>query len=222
MKSSFTIPAAIIIGGLIVAIALYMSLPKQAPTASGTGNPSLVRPIDARDHIFGNPAAQAIIIEYTDFDCQFCKQFHDTLHQVIANEGANGKVAWVLRQFPLTEIHKNALSHAKAAECAAQAGGNDVFWKFADSLFANQPADTARYGEFAAAAGLRGDAFATCYANPPSDITDRIMADRQNAFDMGGSGTPFSVIVVNGKAPIVMDGAYSYDAVRELLDEALN
>lgn len=221
-KTSYIIPLSILFGGLIVAIAVYASF-RQPQTGSGNGNPALVRPVDASDHIFGNPAARAVIIEYSDFDCQYCKFFHETLHQIIANEGARGEVAWVFRHFPLTEIHKNALSHAKAAECAAQAGGNEAFWKFADALYANQPADPSRYGTLAAQVDLKTEAFATCYSSEPASkpLVDRIMADRQNALQIGAAGTPFSILLVAGKPPVVMDGAYSYDAVRQLLDEAL-
>ena len=47
------------------------------------------------------------------------------------------------------------------------------------------------------------------------------MADRQNAFDIGAQGTPYSLILVAGKPPVVMAGGYSYDAVKELLKQAL-
>jgi protein-disulfide isomerase len=221
MKSSFTIPIAIIFGGIIVAGAVFFSLRQPTTTIKGTGNPALVRPVASNDHILGNPAAPVMIVEYSDFDCDFCKGFHETLNQIIANEGANGDFAWVFREFPLIEIHPNAFSHARAAECAARVAGNDAFWKFTDVLFANQPIDTADYGTFASSAGISGNAFATCFANASSTLDARITADRQNALDMGASGTPFSLILVRGKTPVVMNGAYSYDAVKLLIDQAL-
>ncbi|MFA6278645.1 MAG: thioredoxin domain-containing protein [Candidatus Paceibacterota bacterium] len=220
MKSSLTIPVAIIFGGIVVAGAVYLSL-RHTTVPSATGNPALVRPVSSSDHILGNPAARVMIVEYSDFDCTFCKGFHETLNQIIANEGASGDVAWVFREFPLTEIHPNAMPNARAAECAAQAAGNDAFWKFTDALFANQPIDPAKYGTIAAAAGIRSDDFATCYAAASSTLDARITADRQNALDMGASGTPFSLILVRGKAPVVMAGGYSYDAVKLLIDQAL-
>jgi protein-disulfide isomerase len=219
MKSSYTIPVAIVFGGIIVAVAVYVSMPKSP--ATGTGNPALVRPVGANDHILGNPAAKVMIVEYSDFDCTFCKSFNETLHQIIANEGANGEVAWVYREFPLVEIHPNALSHARAAECVAQVSGNDTFWRFETALFENQPVDPTSYGTLAQAAGVSGDAFATCFANASTTINARIMADRQNALDMGTQGTPYSLILVTGKPPVVMAGAYSYDAAKELVDQAL-
>lgn len=218
MKTSYTIPLAIIFGGVIIAGALYASVPKKQP---GSGNPELVRLVDASDHILGNPAAKVIIVEYSDFDCTFCKTFNETLHQIIANEGTDGDVAWVYRQFPLIEIHPNALAHARASECVAQVADNETFWKFETALFDNQPADPTSYGALAQAAGVTGDAFATCYANAAATLDARIMADRQNALDMGAKGTPYSLILVAGKPPVVMAGGYSYDAVKLLVDQAL-
>jgi protein-disulfide isomerase len=219
MKSSLTIPISIVVGGIIIALAVYISLPKDAVIPIQA---SLIRPVEARDHILGNPAAQAMVIEYSDFDCEYCKHFHSTLHQIIANEGIDGDIAWVFRHFPLYERHPNALLHARAAECAGKVGGNTAFWSFADALFESQPADPTRYGEFARAAGLLSTTdFANCYANASTTVLEKISADRQNALDMGADGTPFSVILIPGKEPIVMDGAYSYDAVREIVEQAL-
>lgn len=219
MRPSYTVPLAIICGGIIVAVALYASM--RDSTTTGMGNPSLVRPVQASDHILGNPTAKVMIVEYSDFDCEYCKLFNETLQQIIANQGTKGEVAWVFRQFPLIEIYPNALSHARAAECAAQVAGNDAFWKFENVLFANQPADPSTYGTLAKEAGISGDAFATCYANASATLDARIMADRQNALDMGAQGAPYSIILVAGKPPVEMAGGYSYDAVKELVDEAL-
>ena len=221
MKSSYTIPVAIVLGGVIVAIAIYVSMPKNQSAYSGSGDPALVRPVGVNDHILGNPAAKVMVVEYADFDCEYCKGFSDTLHQIVANEGATGDVAWVYREFPLTEIHPNAMKHAEAAECAAQVAGNDSFWKFADLLFAKQPVDPSQYGTFAGTLGIPGDAFAACFSDASSTVDARILADRQNALDMGAQGTPFSIILVAGKPPVVIGGAYPYGAVKQLVDTAL-
>ncbi len=221
--TNYTVPIAIIVGGLIVALAIYFAIAARPSigAVAGNGNPSLIRPVDSTDHILGNPTAPIIIVEYSDFDCTFCKTFDTTLHEIIANAGATGKVAWVFRHFPLTEIHPDALKKAMAAECAAQAGGNDAFWKFASALFAHQPADTTKLGEYAKTAGVPSDAFTACYTNAVTTVEARVKADRENALAIGARGTPYSVILVAGKAPVVMDGAYSYDAVKLLIDQAL-
>lgn len=221
MSSKLTIPLAIVFGGVIVAISVYVSMPKNPSAGSGEGNPALVRPVGASDHILGNPAAKVMIVEYADFDCEYCKVFDATLHQIIADEGANGSVAWVYREFPLTEIHPNAMANAEAAECAAQTAGNDAFWAFKTELFSHQPIDPSQYGTFAQTVGLTGNAFASCFANASTTVDARILADRQNALDVGAQGTPYSLIVVAGQPPVVMSGGYSYDAVKALVDQAL-
>jgi protein-disulfide isomerase len=220
VKSSLKIPSAIVLGGVIIALAVYFSIPHRPGTIAGSGDPALVRPVGSGDHILGNPSAKVMIVEYSDFDCGFCSGFHETLRQIIANEGTKGEVAWVFREFPLVEIHPNALSLARAAECVAEVAGNDAFWKFADALFANQPVAPTRYSELAKVAGVLDiDTFTACYINAAADA--RINADRQNALDTGASGTPYSLILVAGAAPVVMDGAYPYDAVKQLIDAAL-
>lgn len=221
MKPSLTIPFAIVVGGVILAIAVYASIPKVPKSGSTTGNPALVRPVDSNDHILGNPTAKVMIVEYSDFDCEYCKEFDDTLHQVIASEGADGQVAWVYREFPLIEIHPNAMKHAQAAECAAQVAGNDAFWKFKTALFENQPIDPSQYGVYAKSVGISSDAFGTCFADAEKTVLERINADRQNALDVGAQGTPYSLILVAGKAPIVMNGGYSYLAVKTIVEQAL-
>lgn len=218
MKSTWKIPLAIIAAGVILAAAIYFSLPH---AASKNGDLSLVRLVGPTDHILGNPAAKVFVVEYSDFDCEFCSGFSATMHQIIANEGANGKVAWVFREFPLTEIHPNAMRHAEAAECAAEVGGNDAFWKFADTLFANQPVDPSQYGTYAASLAIPGDAFATCFANASSTVDARITADRENALSIGADGTPYTLILTNGQAPVLIAGAAPYEAVKAAIDDAL-
>ena len=221
MSNTLTVPIAIVVGGIIVAGAVYISTPKKAPAGPDTIDASLVRPVGASDHILGNPTAKVIIVEYSDFNCEYCKVFNDTLHQIIADKGAEGDVAWVFREFPLTEIHPNSMTHAEAAECAGQVGGNDAFWAFSDQLFAHQPADPSEYGTFAKTVGILSNDFATCYQNASTTVAERIMSDRQNALAMGAQGTPISIILVAGKSPIVMSGGYSYDAASELIAQAL-
>ena len=222
MKPSLTIPIAIVVAGILMAVAVYIAVPKKkSPSTEGGMHATLVRPVTAADHILGNPAAKVMIVEYSDFDCSYCKTFNDTLHQIIVNDGTRGQVAWVFREFPLTEIHPNALKQAEAAECAASVAGNIAFWNFEDTLFSNQPVDPTRYGTYAQSIGIDTDAFATCVANAGETVDARIKTDRQNALNMGAEGTPYSVILVSGQPPIVMNGGYSYAAAKQLVDQAV-
>ena len=69
--------------------------------------------------------------------------------------------------------------------------------------------------------GISGNAFANCFASASSTIGARINADRQNALAVGAVGTPYSLILVKGHMPVVINGNYSYDAVKQLVDQAL-
>lgn len=223
MTQSRVIPIAIVLAGCILAFAVYLTVSSEtAASRKVNGDPSLVRPVSSADHILGNPAAPITIVEYSDYDCTYCKTFDETLRQVIALDGATGNVSWVFRHFPLTELHPNALRHAEAAECAAAVGGNDGFWAFDKQLFENQPVDPSQYGTLAARAGITTSDFAQCLATASSSMDARISADAKNARAAGATGTPYSLILVAGEPPVVMDGAYSYDAVKALLETALS
>ena len=89
-----------------------------------------VPPVDADDHIMGNIDAPVVIVEYSDYECPYCKAFQATLDQVVAE--SNGNVAWVYRHWP---IHQNSIAKLMAAECISQIKGNDAFWKYSDLLF---------------------------------------------------------------------------------------
>ena len=172
-----------------------------------------VRPLRPTDHILGSPTAKVLIVEYSDFECSFCKDFHSTMHQVITTHGADASVAWVYRNFPIVELHANARKAAEAAECVALTAGNDAYWKFVDILFAHQPTDPAKYAEYAHASGANPEAVGTCEQNAAQTVDPVIDADTANAKLVGAVGTPYSLILAPGKAPIVIDGAFALDTL---------
>lgn len=89
-----------------------------------------VASINSNDHIWGNPNAEIIIIEYSDYECPYCKKFQATLTKIV--EDSNGSVAWVYRHWP---IHQNSFEKLAAAECVAKIKGNEAFWKYSELLF---------------------------------------------------------------------------------------
>lgn len=219
MNSSQTIPLAIVLGGVIIALAVYATVRPQNQNATlETGNPALVRPVDPEDHVLGNPNAPIKIVEYSDFDCGHCKTYDATLRTLMNELGATGDVAWVFRHYPIRELHPNAFKHAEAAACAARTGGSDAFWKFSASLFENQPAMPDRYGEFAQAAGIPSNAFATCMQNAATTVDARINADIENGTAAGARGTPYTVIIAEGKKPVALSGAYPYTELKATIE----
>jgi|SRR6185436_4627347 len=96
-------------------------------------------PITPSDHSIGSLDADVVIVEYSDTECPFCKTIHPVLHEIVKQYG--GKVAWVYRHFPLDSIHPKTRKEAEATECAAELGGNEVFWAYLDKIFENTPAN---------------------------------------------------------------------------------
>lgn len=93
-----------------------------------------LKPISDADHIRWNKDAKIVLVEYSDFECPFCKRFHDTVKQVMENY--DWKVAWVYRQFPLSFHWEIAQKEAEASECVAEIAWNDKFWEYADLVYA--------------------------------------------------------------------------------------
>jgi protein-disulfide isomerase len=183
-----------------------------------------MRPVSTgRDHIRGNPGAPVTLIEYSDFECPFCKNFHLTVKKVV--EESNGQVKWVYRHFPLDELHPvKARKEAAASECAAELGGNDAFWKFADRFFeltlSNNKTDVDTVlPQIAREIGLDKARFASCLASARHDR--RVEEDHQNAVASGGRGTPWSVIVSKSGKTYPLSGAQPYATVKQLIELAL-
>src|SRR5690606_23061476 len=90
-------------------------------------------PVTDDDYVRGPANARVTIVEYSDFDCPFCNQFHATMNQVMA-EYPND-VRWIYRHYPLTQLHPNAENVARISECVQDVGGTEKFWEFADEYF---------------------------------------------------------------------------------------
>lgn len=86
------------------------------------------------DHYKGSATPAIAIVEYSDFECPYCSRIHTTLDQLVEE---NDNIAWAYRHLPLG-FHAQAVPAAVASECVAASEGNEGFWSFADTLFANQ------------------------------------------------------------------------------------
>ncbi len=220
----FSVPLAIVIAGALIAGALYLSQTKTAKpvvTLPDTVSAEGMRPVDASDHILGNPDADLVIVEYSDTECPFCKQFHSTMKRVMDTYGKDGKVAWVYRHFPIDQLHSKARKEAEATECAADQGGNDKFWAFTNTLYEKTPSnnglDPKQLSVIAKEVGLDVDAFNTCLST--GKFTAKVEADYQDALKAGAKGTPYSLIITKKDgAKVPINGAQPYDSLKGTLD----
>lgn len=232
--NKLTIPVAIVIAGALIAGAVYLGTSKSGgnvavndsqpqPVAQQVGNLDQMAKITGSDHIRGNPDAPVKIVEYSDFECPFCKRFHETMKQVTTEYG--DQVAWVYRHFPLDQLHPvKARKEAVATECAAELGGNDAFWKYADRFFELTPSNNQTnidtvLPQIAKEIGLDEAKFASCLASQKYDA--HIEENIQNAVATGGNGTPWSIVVGKNGKQYPLSGAQPYASVKQLIDLAL-
>jgi protein-disulfide isomerase len=186
-----------------------------------------VKPVAAEDHIRGNADAPVKVVEFSDFECPFCKGFHATMKQVMGEYEKDGRVAWVYRHFPIDELHPKARKEAQAAECANELGGNKAFWAYSDKLFevtpSNNRLDLALLPRIAEEVGLDRAKFETCLEGDVrgGKYAARIEANVQDATASGGQGTPFTLVVTPKGQILPINGAQPYAAVKAIIDTAL-
>lgn len=209
MNEKVIIPGSILIAGCIIGAAIFFSGGKetivQVPQENQQQqqeqvNPEIRKVSQATDHIQGSVTADLYVVEYSDLECPFCKRFNDqVLDRLKADYADNDRIGFVFRHFPLdapftSVIHPTATEEAVASECVADLSGDEAFFIFKDSLFADtttgQLQDEAllnRMSELAVAAGTDKTAFENCYA---TDDQTKVAADFNDGVKNGVQGTP--------------------------------
>ena len=186
-----------------------------------------VKPIDKNDHILGDPSAPVKLVEFSDFECPFCKRVYPTLKQVMKEYGKTGKVALVYRHFPLDSLHQKARKEAQASECANELGGNNAFWAYADKIFeitpSNDRLDLSLLPKIAEDIGLDRSKFAACLAGDArgGKYADHIESDVRDAIASGGDGTPYIVVIAPNGETFPITGAQPYSAFKSVIELAL-
>lgn len=221
-RHPYLLPASILIGGIIIAVAVFMVRTGGTPPLMA-GDISKLAPISLEDHMAGNPEATLVIVEYSDIDCEYCKRFHTALSQIVSEYGPTGEVAWVYRHFPNVSLHGSSALHAEAAECVAEQGGSDDFFRFIDALNQEAPGgsqfDSRGYENVVEGLDLSVSSFTECMAS--DRMVDKVTRDFENAFAIGADGAPYSVILIEGKEPVPISGALPYDALKEVIETSL-
>ncbi len=157
----------------------------------------------------GNPGAPITIVEFSDFQCPFCKKTRATLQQIM--DTYKGKVYYAFRNFPLS-FHKQARKAAIAAECA---GDQKKYWEYSAILWEKQGAqDPDQLKEYAKDLGLNEKKFVECLASDKYE--DKIDKDIQDGSKAGVSGTP--AYFING---IFVSGAQPFEKFQEIIEDEL-
>ncbi|HXZ80491.1 MAG TPA: DsbA family protein [Terriglobales bacterium] len=147
----------------------------------------------------GPADASVTIVEFGDLQCPACKRAQPIIQKLLA-ETPNSRL--VFQQFPLTQIHKWALTAAKYSECVARQS-NDSFWKYVDTVYDRQD-EIARLNEnevegrlkqLVSETGLNPDTIATCTSDPK--VAERIYASQALGNELEVTATP--TIFINGR-----------------------
>jgi len=237
-KEKLSIPVSIIIAGVVIALAIILTMGSKNGVAKNQAQPEASKTqeetnlslnqaskVTEQDHIKGSLGAPIKIITYSDFECPFCKNFHNTMNQIMEEYGSGGKVAWVYRQFPLDSLHPvKALLEAVTSECISQVGGNNAFWAFADAFFAVTPSNNRTeldtvLPKIVNNLGLSQEKIDECVKSGKYD--QHIQDDVDEAIATGGRGTPWSILVTENGKQYPINGAQSYATVKALIDITL-
>src|SRR3989344_7242055 len=151
-KTKLILPGAILIAALLISgSVVFYSLNTGGLGANikQTGDSAVGEKVDVSvddDAFIGNPKAKVTVVEFSDFQCPFCRSFWSGAYQQIKKEYVDtGKIKFVFRDYPLP-FHPAAQVSAEAAECAHEQG---KFWEMHDKIFeeqAKQGTGTVTYG----------------------------------------------------------------------------
>jgi protein-disulfide isomerase len=157
----------------------------------------------------GPAKAPITIVEFSDYQCQYCSRAEETVQKVLEKYG--DKIRLVYRDYPLS-FHQNAQGASEAAECAEDQG---KFWDMHQAMFKNQQKlAAADLVETAAGLGLDKDKFKGCLDS--GKHREEVQKDFQDGARYGVTGTP--TFFING---IMMVGARPIESFSEIIDAEL-
>jgi protein-disulfide isomerase len=166
----------------------------------------------------GNSSAKLAVIEFTDFQCPFCKRnFDQTYPSIVKDWVDTGKAVYVTKHFPLS-FHANAKISSVSVECAREQGGDAKFWEMHDKVFAASTSDGAKIDKaglivLGTQIGLDATTLTTCLDS--GKFNAKIDQDTKDGSSIGISGTPGFLVgkydPSTGKVDgDIIKGAYPY------------
>ena len=212
-------------GQQAIGVAPTQQVPSQ-PDPTDNGAPVKVSVDD--DPVLGDKKAKVTLIEFSDYECPFCKKyFTETFPQIKKDYIDTGKIKMVFRDLPLG-FHQNAPKEAEAAECARKQGGNTAYFKFHDQIFTKTTSNGTglaldQLPIIAKELGLNVNKFQQCLDS--DEFKGEVDKDLADAGKVGASGTPTFFIgksTDNGEIDgIKIVGAQPYSAFKTIIDELL-
>ena len=250
-NSFLTTPVAVLLGSMLISIAILMSggIIKIGSRTAGTGAnvpvaPSIApqqapgqppqQPTSSKvsvddDPVLGSKDAKVTLIEFSDYECPFCKRHFDQVYPSLKKDYIDtGKVKMVFRDYPLPFHDPMATFEANAVNCAREQGGDSAYFKFHDEIFKRTKSNgngltKDEVYEIASDLGLNQANLKVCADS--GKFTEEIKKDVTDGGAVGVSGTPSFFIgrsdpsgTITGQ---IIVGAQPYSAFQAAIDPLL-
>jgi protein-disulfide isomerase len=157
----------------------------------------------------GPPAAPVTIVEFSDYQCPYCRAMQPVLEQLAGKYG--DRLSLVVKNFPLANLHPQAPTAAEAALCAGEQG---KYWDYRKALYESKALDAETVSELARQVDLDAEAFRGCVASRRQK--PRVEQDAAEGQQLGVSGTP--AYFVNG---VFLSGVQPLAAFEKLIEAEL-
>lgn len=241
-----SIPLSIVAGAIIIALAIMISngfirignISIGGNNLGSTQTPNITDSVTPEapsvatvslddDPILGDKNAPVTIVEFSDYECPFCKRhFDQTYSQLKKDYIDTGKVKLVYRDLPL-DFHQNAHIEAQAANCARDQEGDETYFKYHDEVFKRTTSNGTglsvdQLPVIAADLGLNVTEFQFCLDS--GKYKQEVDKDLSDASSYGATGTPSFFIGKSGNGSIegtLIIGAQPYSAFKTLIDSLL-
>ncbi len=241
-------PVAILIGAVAISLAILMNggiikVGKSASTTPPTGQTAPSQPtrqapdqpsgpvkvsIDD-DPVLGDKNAKVTLIEFSDYECPFCKRHFDQVYSQLKKDYIDtGKVKLVFRDYPLSFHDPMATFEANAANCSREQGGDSTYFKFHDEIFARTKSGGNGLTKddvykIASDLGLNQANFKACADS--DKYSDEIKKDFSDGGSAGVSGTPSFFVGKSDSSGTITGqnivGAQPYTAFQTAIDALL-
>lgn len=206
--------------GVTLALAATQALPEE-PGDEGASTAAPVRmSLRANEYALGRPDAPVTIVEFTDYQCPYCRRFEAETWPLLKRDYVDtGKVRFIVRDLPL-QIHSAARSAAEVAHCA---GAQGKFWPMHEALLASDAKLTDEYVlQQARAMGLDAERLSACATADRYDAA--ISRNANQAAALGIHGTPTFIIGRSAPRKVSgerLSGAHPYEVFEARLKELL-
>lgn len=227
-NNSLIFSLVLVLSGVIIAGGIFLyrinfvdSLKKDNIVVINEDNK--INPVSEDDHILGSPNADVIIIEYSDFECPYCKEFHNMMRLAMESFGPNERLAWVYRHSPRQGESPVSLRTSKISECVSSQYGESKFWQFTNKVFDKAPSSLEENNTYSIVEelGLNSEDIRECVegeevmAEIQKDIDDvKYLSSLDNEF-----GTPYNVILTKTSEPFTFSGSIPYVMLEDIIQQ---